>query len=279
MYELIVAMDTDGNIGVTDAMGRQRMPWESEATHKSGEVATSKSGEVATHKSGEVATLKSGEVATSKSGATHKSKAIKEDMRYFREKTMNNILIMGRKTFESLPKRPLPGRIHVVLTNTPAKYETEYDENNNSVFFTQLEHLDNVIGTLHELYPDKRVFVCGGEEIYRILLPKCERLHIGTIPERGHNEVSAQQSVGIGRFSGETTSVPASREQAEFRSENTYLMDTYSSILCENETYTKFPKEEEWLSFYKKIDSNASEFDDDSSLVRRTYVKNDYFAT
>ena len=264
MYELIVAMDTDGNIGVTDAMGRQRMPWESEATHKSGEVATSKSEEVVTSKNGEV--------------ATHKRKAIKEDMRYFREKTMNNILIMGRKTFESLPKRPLPGRIHVVLTNNPTKYETEY-KNSNSVFFTQLEHLDNVIGTLLELYPDKRVFVCGGEEIYRILLPKCERLHIGTIPERGHNEVSAQQSVGIGRFSGETTSVPASREQAEFRSENTYLMDTYSSILCENETYTKFPKEEEWLSFYKKIDSNASEFDDGSSLVRRTYVKNDYLAT
>lgn len=154
----------------------------------------------------------------------------REDMRHFRKTTMDHILVMGRKTFESLPKRPLPGRIHVVLTNTPAKYETEY-KNSNSVFFTQLEHLDNVIGTLLELYPDKRVFVCGGEEIYRILLPKCERLHV------------------------------------------TYVTDTYSSVLCENETYTRFPKEEEWRPHYKEIDLVASDFDDDSSLVRRTYVK------
>jgi dihydrofolate reductase len=101
MYELIVAMDREGNIGVTDAMGRQRMPWESGATLESG------------------ATQESGEVATPK-----KSKAIKEDMRYFRDKTTNNIIIMGRKTFDSLPKRPLPGRIHIVLTNNTTKYET-----------------------------------------------------------------------------------------------------------------------------------------------------------
>ena len=140
---------------------------------------------------------------------------------------------MGRKTFESLPKRPLHRRIHVVLTNNPTKYETEY-ENHNSVFFTQLEHLDNRIASLLELYPEKHVFVCGGEEIYRILLPKCERLHItylmdtyssvllenetytkfGPIPERGHN---GSESVGIGRFSGEATQ--------ELRSENIMEMD------------------------------------------------------
>ena len=121
-----------------------------------------------------------------------------------------------------------------------------------------MEHLDNRIGTLLELYPEKHVFVCGGEEIYRILLPKCERLHItylmdtyssvllenetytkfGPIPERG-------TSVGIGRFSGEATQ--------ELRSEN--------------------PNEEERLLYYKEVDSDAFAFDDGSSLVRRTYVK------
>ena len=132
-----------------------------------------------------------------------------------------------------------------------------------------MEHLDNRIASLLELYPEKHVFVCGGEEIYRILLPKCERLHItylmdtyssvllenetytkfGPIPERGHN---GSESVGIGRFSGEATQ--------ELRSEN--------------------PKEEEWLSYWEEVDSDAFTFDDDgSSLVRRTYVKNAYFAT
>jgi dihydrofolate reductase len=125
-YELIVAMNQDGIIGID-----QHIPWK----HK-------------------------------------------EDMRHFREITTGNILIMGRKTFDSLPNgRPLNNRIHVVLTNSPEKYDEIY-RNNNAVFFTNCKRLDDLMLCITNIYPEKRVFVCGGEEIYRILLPRCSKLHI-----------------------------------------------------------------------------------------------------
>ena len=129
-YELIVAADKDGIIGITDASGNQRLPF-----------------------------------------------VCREDLRHFRETTMDHILVMGRKTFESLPQRPLPGRIHIVLTRTPRKYDEKYITAND-VFFSRLENLDEVLEPLVYPHSNKRVFVCGGEEIYRALLPRCERLHI-----------------------------------------------------------------------------------------------------
>ena len=126
LYELIVAMNQDGIIGID-----QQIPW--------------------------------------KNG---------EDMRHFRETTTGHILIMGRKTFDSLPNsRPLKNRIHVVLTNTPERYDALYS-NNASVFFARLDRLDDLIKCINAIYPEKRAFVCGGEEIYRILLPRCSKLHI-----------------------------------------------------------------------------------------------------
>jgi len=132
-YELIVAVNQDCVIGVTDASGNQRLPF-----------------------------------------------TCREDMRYFRETTTSpegHILVMGRKTFESLPKRPLVGRTHIVLSRTPSKYDERY-MNTNDVYFARFENLDEVLEPLVYPYSNRRVFVCGGEEIYRALLPRCERLHI-----------------------------------------------------------------------------------------------------
>jgi dihydrofolate reductase len=133
IYELLVAMNEDGIIGITDAFGIQRIPW----SHDIGKV----------------------------------------DMQHFREKTMGNILIMGRKTFDSLPVRPLPGRIHIVVTRTPSKYDEKYG-NIDTVFFSRLEKVEDTLETILGNFTKKRVFICGGEEIYRMLLPKCERLYI-----------------------------------------------------------------------------------------------------
>lgn len=112
-----------------------------------------------------------------------------EDMRIFQEKTANSILIMGRKTFESLPKGPLKGRIHVVITRTPALYMPDYIDN-DAVFFTQMDDVDYIVGMLLEVYPDKRVFVCGGSDIYRAYLDQCKTLHltiVGVYIEDGPN--------------------------------------------------------------------------------------------
>ena len=41
---------------------------------------------------------------------------IKEDLNHFKNLTNGNVVIMGRKTYESLPKKPLPNRINIILT-------------------------------------------------------------------------------------------------------------------------------------------------------------------
>jgi len=130
-YELIVAVNQDGIIGITDVSGNQRLAFN-----------------------------------------------CREDMRFFRDTTMENILVMGRKTFESLPNsRPLPGRIHIVLSRAPRRYDERYTKTDD-VFFSRLENLEEVLRPLVFPYSNKRVFICGGEEIYRALLPRCERLYI-----------------------------------------------------------------------------------------------------
>ena len=53
---------------------------------------------------------------------------IPEDLRYFKEITENNWIVMGRKTWDSLPKKPLPNRPHLVITNNPMSYEDMDEE-------------------------------------------------------------------------------------------------------------------------------------------------------
>jgi dihydrofolate reductase len=88
---------------------------------------------------------------------------IPDDFRWFKHKTMGGTLIMGRKTFESIGE-VLAGRKTVVIsrTSTPG-VETCRD----------LLYLDQTISTLPEPY-----WICGGGEIYRQLLAKCDLLYL-----------------------------------------------------------------------------------------------------
>jgi dihydrofolate reductase len=84
-----------------------------------------------------------------------------EDFRWFKHKTMGGVLLMGRKTFASIG-RPLPGRRTIVLTRSHLeipKVET----------CAHLASLPEISGTF---------WICGGAEIYRLLVPKCERLYL-----------------------------------------------------------------------------------------------------
>lgn len=95
---------------------------------------------------------------------------IKEDLQHFKNLTTNNIVIMGRKTYESLPKRPLPNRTNFVVTHNPI--ETDEDV----VYVT----LDEVKTWLSKTAPktSKNIFVMGGESIYKELLPYCDNVYL-----------------------------------------------------------------------------------------------------
>ncbi|MCH5207481.1 MAG: dihydrofolate reductase [Oscillospiraceae bacterium] len=83
------------------------------------------------------------------------------DMRHFRETTKGAAVVMGRKTYESFPKRPLPGRENIVLSRNSSQIE-------GATVFNDVGEMLSYVKTL-----DKKVFVIGGGEIYKLLLPYC----------------------------------------------------------------------------------------------------------
>jgi len=88
------------------------------------------------------------------------------DLQYFKEKTMGQTLIMGRKTFESLPKL-LPGRGHVVITSRPGAMETVPG-------IVAVASLQEAL----QKAPSQGAFVIGGGRVYREALPLCHCLYI-----------------------------------------------------------------------------------------------------
>lgn len=102
---------------------------------------------------------------------------IPEDMKHFKNKTMSHPVIMGRKTYQSLPEnyRPLEGRKNIVLTRSG--FEPEYE----SV---------KIVNSLEEAYrearkKDERCYVIGGSSVYKAALEKADRMILTEV----HREV------------------------------------------------------------------------------------------
>lgn len=96
-----------------------------------------------------------------------------EDMRHFRATTRGKPVIMGRKTWESLPEpfRPLPGRHNIVVSRNPA-----YQPAGATLAST----LNDAI--LKAGYAEE-VFVIGGAELYRQAMPIADRLYLTEIDQ------------------------------------------------------------------------------------------------
>lgn len=98
---------------------------------------------------------------------------IPEDSKFFRTMTTGHIMLMGRKTFESFGK-PLPGRLHVVLTR-----QKDYRPEGAHVFHESQRALD-FCASQTEKWGDE-VFIVGGAEIYGLLLPQTKRIYLTEI--------------------------------------------------------------------------------------------------
>jgi dihydrofolate reductase len=86
-----------------------------------------------------------------------------EDFKFFKQTTMGHVLVMGRKTFESIG-RPLPGRETIVLSRAGFRHPG----------ITSAARLED----LPAPSPERQVFICGGAEIYRQALPLCGDLYL-----------------------------------------------------------------------------------------------------
>ena len=93
---------------------------------------------------------------------------IPADMKYFRQMTEGNIVVMGRKTLESFPQgRPLANRVNIVISHNP-----DYQVKDAIVVHSVVEAMQE--SKKHEGV----VFVIGGESIYRAMLPYCNTAYV-----------------------------------------------------------------------------------------------------
>lgn len=95
--------------------------------------------------------------------------SIPADMKFFRESTTGNVVVMGRKTLESFPNGlPLRNRTNIVLTGNK-----DFQVKDAVVVHSVEEVLDEV-----KKYADKEVYVIGGDSVYKQLLPYCKVAHV-----------------------------------------------------------------------------------------------------
>jgi dihydrofolate reductase len=95
---------------------------------------------------------------------------ILEDMKRFRDITMGHPVVMGRKTYESLPDkfRPLPGRENIIITR-----DADYTAPGARVTHS-LEEAMKLAKTLD----DEEIFIGGGQQIYEQALPQIDKLYL-----------------------------------------------------------------------------------------------------
>jgi len=126
-----------------------------------------------------------------------------EDFKWFKKMTLGNIIVMGRKTFESLG-RPLPNRKNLILTRHPRRLIRKHPEifghyrewrggkklrqSRYQLRFTRLDGNRNedirIFKSLEMLDPEEfqdQIFICGGGQIYEQLLPRCSNLYLTVV--------------------------------------------------------------------------------------------------
>lgn len=89
-----------------------------------------------------------------------------EDFRWFKRMTTGQVIVMGRKTFESIG-RPLPNRTTVVLTRAGAPIP-------GVRVVADLGQLD----AADPAFAGREIFICGGAQIYQQALPRCSDLYL-----------------------------------------------------------------------------------------------------
>ena len=100
---------------------------------------------------------------------------IPSDLKNFKKLTTDSVVIMGRKTYESIPKkfRPLPNRINIVLSRSTTKENYPQED---ILIANNPEQAINQAKTYN-----KPVFIIGGAQIYQLLEPFADTMHLSFI--------------------------------------------------------------------------------------------------
>jgi dihydrofolate reductase len=102
---------------------------------------------------------------------------ISEDLKRFKRLTLGNTVIMGKRTWESLPRKPLPGRRNIVLTDD----RTETIENAVTAY--------SIEDSLSKCEKGEEIFIMGGGSIYRQFMPFTDRLYITHVHKKAPADI------------------------------------------------------------------------------------------
>ncbi|HTP30213.1 MAG TPA: dihydrofolate reductase [Anaeromyxobacteraceae bacterium] len=123
---------------------------------------------------------------------------IPDELKWFRHKTFNSVVIMGRRTFEALP-RPLEGRVNVVLTRHPARLRADEKRFAHALVGRAAHRFRDVAQLTFPQTPRTRVWLvrdlgplaragitehawlCGGAQLYRQFLAECSELYLSVV--------------------------------------------------------------------------------------------------
>ena len=106
--------------------------------------------------------------------------SIPADLKHFNEITSGHTIIMGRKTWDSLPKKPLPNRTNIILSR---EYGITFDTD-TQIGYMNLKWLYRM---LENIDADKEIYVIGGGQIYKELLSLCDRIYVTKIYKEHEN--------------------------------------------------------------------------------------------
>ena len=99
---------------------------------------------------------------------------IAEDLKNFKKITLHYPIVMGRKTWESLPVKPLPNRRNIVLSSKP---------------ITNIEVYHNIESCIQKLTDEtiSKIFIIGGSSIYKLFFDYATHLHITIVDIKSKN--------------------------------------------------------------------------------------------
>lgn len=96
------------------------------------------------------------------------------DLAHFKDTTKGHPIIMGAKTWDSLPIQPLPGRSNIVLSHEGAHTRGKAHD---------VATPDTALALARTLPGSETIFICGGGQIYALFLPFCDELDLTLIEE------------------------------------------------------------------------------------------------
>lgn len=151
---------------------------------------------------------------------------IPEDLRYFKNTTLNNTIVVGANTYFTFPKRPLPKRKNIILTKT-RKEEIEKELKNNQdikdniIIYSSIEEVLNYA----KENKNEKIFICGGESIYKEFFKYASKLYITHIDKKFEADTYFP-TFDLNEWIIEEEILPKEKEKSNFN----YIFKVYKKI-------------------------------------------------